>query len=102
MTPRCISRLGRHGHRAFLISSSCSSLARTSRPPICPNCKEELPAEQELLDKLEIEVAGTTFFHGVGCDRCKRRGYQGRAAIIEVLPISETIRRLIISVHPLR
>src|SRR5947208_10290919 len=37
-----------------------------------------------------------TFFKGHGCDRCKRRGYQGRAAIIEVLPVSETIRRLII------
>jgi type II secretory ATPase GspE/PulE/Tfp pilus assembly ATPase PilB-like protein len=36
------------------------------------------------------------FYQGAGCDRCKRRGYSGRAAIIEVLPISEAIRRLII------
>jgi type II secretory ATPase GspE/PulE/Tfp pilus assembly ATPase PilB-like protein len=41
-------------------------------------------------------VEGQTFHHGLGCDRCKRRGYLGRAAIIEVLPVSETIRRLII------
>jgi type II secretory ATPase GspE/PulE/Tfp pilus assembly ATPase PilB-like protein len=32
----------------------------------------------------------------MGCDRCKKRGYSGRAAVIEVLPVSETIRRLII------
>ena len=36
------------------------------------------------------------FFHGTGCDRCKGRGYLGRVAIIEALPVSEAIRRLII------
>jgi type II secretory ATPase GspE/PulE/Tfp pilus assembly ATPase PilB-like protein len=36
------------------------------------------------------------FFHGTGCDRCKGRGYLGRAAIIEALPVSESIRRLIV------
>jgi type II secretory ATPase GspE/PulE/Tfp pilus assembly ATPase PilB-like protein len=41
-------------------------------------------------------AAGQVFYKGHGCERCKRRGYQGRAAVIEVLAISETIRRLII------
>jgi type II secretory ATPase GspE/PulE/Tfp pilus assembly ATPase PilB-like protein len=45
---------------------------------------------------MEIEDMDTTFYHGAGCDRCKRRGYLGRAAILEVLPVSESIRRLII------
>ena len=36
------------------------------------------------------------FYHGAGCDRCKGRGYLGRVAIIEALPVSEAIRRLII------
>ena len=39
---------------------------------------------------------GAVFYHGIGCDRCKNRGYSGRAAIIEALPVSEAIRRLII------
>ena len=39
---------------------------------------------------------GDIYYHGTGCDRCKNRGYVGRAPVIEVLPISETIRRLII------
>jgi type II secretory ATPase GspE/PulE/Tfp pilus assembly ATPase PilB-like protein len=46
--------------------------------------------------KLGIEDESATFFRGAGCDRCKRRGYLGRAAILEVLPVSEAIRRLII------
>ena len=36
------------------------------------------------------------FFHGTGCDRCKGRGYLGRVALIEALPVSEAVRRLIV------
>ncbi len=39
---------------------------------------------------------GAVFFHGSGCDRCKNRGYLGRVALIEALPVTESIRRLII------
>jgi type IV pilus assembly protein PilB len=47
--------------------------------------------------RLNMEPAeGAVFYHGVGGDRCKGRGYSGRAAIIEVLPVSEAVRRLII------
>jgi type IV pilus assembly protein PilB len=92
-----ISRLDDMGIEPFLIASSCIlTCAQRLVRRICPNCKEERVPEQELLDKLEIGDADTIFYHGAGCERCKRRGYQGRAAIIEVLPISETIRRLII------
>jgi type IV pilus assembly protein PilB len=92
-----ISRLDDMGIEPFLIASSCIlTCAQRLVRRICPNCKEERTPEAEILDKLEIETGNTTFYHGVGCERCKRRGYQGRAAIIEVLPISETIRRLII------
>src|SRR4029077_6580257 len=64
---------------------------------IFPNCREEFQPSPETLAPLGVEdMEGATFFHGAGCDRCKRRGYLGRAPILEVLPISETIRRLII------
>jgi len=64
---------------------------------LCPNCKEEYLPELELLEKLQIaDQQGVQFYRGAGCDRCKKRGYQGRAAVIEVLPVTETIRRLII------
>ena len=54
--------------------------------------------EPEIFSKLNMEVhrGPDTFYHGGGCDRCKQRGYLGRAAILEVLPVSEAIRRLII------
>jgi len=94
-----ISRLDDMGIEPFLISSSILlTCAQRLVRKICPNCKEEFVPEPEVFAALGIEEATeeTAFYHGVGCDRCKRRGYLGRAAIIEVLPVSETIRRLII------
>jgi len=92
-----ITRLDDMGIEPFLISTSVIlSCAQRLVRRICPNCREEFRPEPEMLQTLEIEDPDTTFYHGAGCDRCKRRGYLGRAAILEVLPISESIRRLII------
>ena len=92
-----ITRLDDMGIEPFLISTSVIlSCAQRLIRRICLNCREEFIPPAEAFEKLGIEDDGVTFFHGVGCDRCKKRGYMGRAAIIEVMPISEAIRRLII------
>jgi type IV pilus assembly protein PilB len=92
-----ITRLDDMGIEPFLISTSVIlSCAQRLVRRICPNCREEYKPEPEMLQKLDIDDLDTSFYHGAGCDRCKRRGYLGRAAILEVLPVSESIRRLII------
>ena len=93
-----ITRLDDMGIEPFLISSSVLlTCAQRLVRRICPNCKEEFHPEPEIFERLNMEmVEGETFFHGGGCDRCKQRGYLGRAAILEVLPVSEAIRRLVI------
>jgi type IV pilus assembly protein PilB len=92
-----ITRLDDMGIEPFLISTSVIlSCAQRLVRRICPNCREEFRPEPEMLQKLDIDDMETTFYHGAGCDRCKRRGYLGRAAILEVLTVSESIRRLII------
>jgi len=93
-----ITRLDDMGIEPFLISSSVIlACAQRLVRRICPNCKEEFMPEPEIFEKLAVEsMDGVPFYKGQGCDRCKRRGYLGRAAILEVLPISESIRRLII------
>ena len=93
-----ITRLDDMGIEPFLISTSVLlTCAQRLVRRVCPNCREEFKAEPEILEKLGMQDSGdVTFYHGIGCDRCKRRGYMGRAAIIEVLPISEAIRRLIV------
>ena len=93
-----ITRLDDMGIEPFLIASSVLlTCAQRLVRRICPNCKEEFTPEPELFTRLNIEPAdGDTFFQGSGCERCKHRGYLGRAAIMEVLPVSEAIRRLVI------
>jgi type IV pilus assembly protein PilB len=93
-----ITRLDDMGIEPFLISSSLLlTCAQRLVRRICANCREEFNPEPEIFEKLAIEIPeGTAFFQGRGCDRCNHRGYSGRAAVIEVLPVSESIRRLIV------
>ena len=92
-----ITRMDDMGIEPFLISTSVLlACAQRLVRRICPNCREEFTPESEMLSKLGIEDDSATFYRGIGCERCKRRGYLGRAAILEVLPVSEAIRRLII------
>ncbi len=93
-----ITRLDDMGIEPFLISSSViMACAQRLVRRICTNCREEFVPEPEMLGRLGMEMPeGAVFYHGSGCDRCKGRGYLGRVAIIEALPVSEAIRRLII------
>lgn len=93
-----ISRLDDMGIEPFLISSSVLlTCAQRLVRRVCSNCKEEFVPEPDVFEKLEVpEFIGETFYRGAGCERCKGRGYSGRAAVLEVLPISESIRRLIV------
>jgi type II secretory ATPase GspE/PulE/Tfp pilus assembly ATPase PilB-like protein len=37
------------------------------------------------------------FYKGRGCKKCRDTGYRGRASILEVLPVTEHIRGVILS-----
>ncbi|MBV9009716.1 MAG: Flp pilus assembly complex ATPase component TadA [Verrucomicrobia bacterium] len=93
-----ITRLDDMGIEPFLISSSIlMTCAQRLVRRICTNCREEYRPEPEMFARLGIEAkSDVTFYHGSGCDRCKGRGYLGRTAIIEALPVSEAVRRLIV------
>jgi type IV pilus assembly protein PilB len=93
-----ITRLDDMGIEPFLISSSVlMSCAQRLVRRVCTNCRDEFVPEPEMFEKLGMKTdKGVNFYHGHGCDRCKGRGYLGRAAIIEALPMSEAVRRLII------
>ena len=91
-----ITRLDDMGIEPFLISSSIlMSCAQRLVRRVCTNCREEFTPEPEMFEKLGMKPsADGVFFHGTGCDRCKGRGYLGRVAVIEALPVSEAVRRL--------
>src|SRR3984957_18134862 len=93
-----ITRLDDMGIEPFLISSSIlMTCAQRLVRRVCTNCRDEFVPEPEILEKLGLkESKGAVFHHGTGCNRCKQRGYLGRAALIEALRVSEAVRRLII------
>ena len=93
-----ITRLDDMGIEPFLIASSIlMTCAQRLVRRVCTNCREEFVPEPEVFEKLGITAnAETVFYQGTGCARCKNRGYLGRLAIIEALPVSEAIRRLVI------
>src|SRR5207249_858381 len=67
---------------------------------ICPNCKEAVMASKQLIERLNIKAQPgekIEFHRGRGCERCKKTGFLGRAAVIEVLRVTEAVRQLIVN-----
>ena len=93
-----ITRLDDMGIEPFLIASSVlMTCAQRLVRRVCTNCREDFEPEPEMFEKLGLQPEkNAVFYRGSGCDRCKGRGYLGRTAIIEALPVSEPVRRLII------
>ena len=87
------------GIPAFLIQSTLIGvLAQRLVRRICPHCKEPFPMEGAELVTLGLEV-GTdgpvTLFRGKGCVKCRGTGYLGRTGVVETLPCTDSVRRLI-------
>lgn len=98
--PGAIARLDDMGIAPFLISSSVIlACAQRLMRRICNVCKEPVTYPPKMFIDLGIDLKlfdGVTLYRGRGCDRCKNSGYAGRCAIIEVMPVSDEIRKLVI------
>jgi len=96
-----ITRMVDQGVEAYLVASSivliiAQRLVRT----ICPHCKVVEPINEEWRAKLnkvnmKPEELNGEIAYGPGCDECFHSGYAGRTAIYEFLPVSETIRTMV-------
>jgi type IV pilus assembly protein PilB len=95
-----IARLDDMGIAPFLISSSVIlACAQRLMRRICPMCKEPVTYPARMYSDLGIDPKffdGATLFRGRGCERCKNTGYSGRTAIIEVMAVSDEIRKMVI------
>jgi len=93
-----IQRFIEMGIEGFLISSALIGVAaqRLVRR-ICGYCNEPYePSADERRLWLEHGTADKAiFYRGRGCTHCAYTGYRGRIGVFEVLPITDTIKRLI-------
>jgi type IV pilus assembly protein PilB len=98
--PGAIARLDDMGIAPFLISSSVIlACAQRLMRKICNLCKEPVTYPDKMFEDLGIDPKffdGATLYRGRGCDRCKNSGYSGRTAIIEVMTVTDEIRKMVI------
>jgi len=86
----------------FVSALNCVLAQRLVRK-ICPHCRVEFVPTQKLLEESAItpqQIAGKTLYDGRGCIECNGTGFYGRAAITELLDLSDRIRSLILDKRP--
>jgi len=98
--PSTVARLVDMGVQPFLLSSALLlMLAQRLGRRICKECKQPVEGREEDLVRYGHVPQGrgpVMFYRGAGCATCNFTGMKGRVAIYEVMPISETIRDMIL------
>jgi type IV pilus assembly protein PilB len=98
--PGTVSRLLNMGIEPFLVTASLNAIvAQRLCRRLCPDCKKPVQVEEHaLLDAgfAPDEVGTFQVFDKVGCKNCNDRGFKGRVAVYEVMPIWDGLKELII------
>ena len=100
--PGAATRLIDMGIEPYLVSSSLEVvIAQRLVRLICPQCKQELPREEQkkLQDQFGDELP-ETLYHGVGCRACTDTGFKGRQGVFEMMAITDDLRSLILQRSP--
>ncbi|MDP2901656.1 MAG: type II secretion system ATPase GspE [Methylovulum sp.] len=114
-----VTRLLDMGLEEYLLTSTVNGiLAQRLVRKLCPLCKESHTASEQLIDELRLRrfapniakdgvyaasQSGTgaagdiVLYKAVGCPSCNGMGYRGRMAIIEFLPMTDPVRKLIMA-----
>ncbi len=95
-----VVRLENMGIEPFLISSAVVGVVgqRLLRS-ICPHCRESYLPAPEVCKAVGIDMEdgrSPLLARGVGCKRCGDRGSRGRSAVMEVMPMTETIKDMVL------
>ena len=95
-----VTRLEEMGVEPFNISASLLGvLAQRLVRKVCKDCRVEYTPDPEILRRMglsENEIKGQTLYRGVGCEKCSGSGYNGRAAIHELLTVEDEIEAAIV------
>src|SRR5438128_775375 len=102
--PSAITRLLNMGIEPFLVASSVILIiAQRLCRRICKDCKVPDPTVTREILKVagaskanEEEFEKMTPMKGKGCATCSNKGYKGRLAIYQIMPITEDIRLAIL------
>ena len=92
-----VTRLLDMGVEDYLLVSTCNAImAQRLVRTLCQQCKEPYAPNQEMAVRLGLDGGHPALLHrAVGCPACSG-GYKGRTTIIEILPLTEPIRDLVL------
>jgi type IV pilus assembly protein PilB len=94
-SPSTIARLIDMGVEPYMVSSSVIGVVSQRLVKLlCPKCKESYVANETQRKMLGLDDENLVLYKPVGCNSCNK-GYKGRAAVHEIMPINEEMRRLI-------
>ena len=95
--PSAVVRLRDMGIEAFKVAAVLKGVvAQRLVRKLCPACAETVPADTLPPDaRPPAGRKGAGIRRAVGCRSCEGIGYRGRVAILEVMPVDETVARLI-------
>ncbi len=99
--PGALVRLQNMGIEPFLISSSVLGVVgqRLLRS-VCPSCRNIDLISPDLARSLGLppeEAAHFSAARGKGCSRCSGRGMKGRTAAYEIMPMTDSVRELVLA-----
>ncbi|MFP5506410.1 MAG: type II secretion system ATPase GspE [Gammaproteobacteria bacterium] len=98
--PSTVNRLLDMGVEDYLLTSTVNGiLAQRLVRSLCKVCREAYEPLPEVVQEFDLRrYAGDsaiTLYRPVGCEACGGTGYSGRLGIMEMLPVTDAIRGLI-------
>jgi type IV pilus assembly protein PilB len=96
-----VTRMINIGIEPFLITSSVLLVGsqRLVRK-ICEKCRESYEPTKEMIAQLGVDTKKNKekilFYKGKGCDACAKKGYSGRAVLVETLPMTTTLKEMVL------
>ncbi len=94
-----ITRLMEMGVEDYLLTSTLNAVvAQRLVRVLCDECKTKAEIPAKIKDEIDSDMtAEHMYVAGNGCDACHHTGYSGRICILELLIITDEIRKLILA-----
>jgi general secretion pathway protein E len=85
--PGCITRLRDMGVEDYLLTSTVNAvIGQRLVRVLCTHCRQPYRSPRD----------GAALYRAAGCEHCNGTGYRGRTAVLELMPMCDRIRRLVL------
>jgi type IV pilus assembly protein PilB len=99
--PGTVSRLLNMGIEPFLVTSAVNLiLAQRLARKLCVECKKAVDVAPQALTDIGVkpeDIGSFQVYEPAGCRTCNERGYKGRVALYEVMPMWDSLKELVIN-----